>query len=358
MADYSSYEGNGIFVQWQPEATTGTVSHYYLSTSQYLNGTFSGIASVAFPTDFYVDQGGKLDSFYIVEERDVSDNILATHQPLWGDELMLRASLAYELSWLLRVPVYRERLLFVDDARTKARITAWGSMNYFPRPRIYISTVQNDGDREPYQLIPQRGTTNLGTQIEFESDGFTWSGSQTAEYASFEWYADYNGYIYFVDSSGDPISVERADNVFIDYTFQAISPHEMNNAIYLAACEIIAQPGVDKSGRVNGPTDIGNLPRRWDAALVDGAAYRLLRRLALSLNQAERRLAFRDWQTENDDPAKRILDMAAPYGDRFKEEKELITKEEYPSTVLVIGQEYMLPGQRNRFFRMSFAASQ
>jgi hypothetical protein len=198
----------------------------------------------------------------------------------------------------------------------------------------------------------------VATQIEMENDGFTWSGTQTAEYASFEWYADYNGYIYFVDSSGAPVSVKREDNVLIDYTFQAISPHEMNDAIYLAACEIITQPGVDKTGRCNGPTDIGNLPRRWDAALVDGAAYRLLRRLALSLNQIERKLPFRDWQVEGDDPARRILEQAKEYGDRFKEEKEAITKEEYPRPNIIVGQEMMLPGQRNRFFRMSFAATQ
>lgn len=357
MPDYDVFEGYGMMVVWESEAT-GPVDHVYIKRSEYLDGTFEGIATVAFPQDYYVDRDGKLDSFYIIEERNASDVIVATHKPLWGDELMLRSAVAQELNWLLRIPVYRERLIFVDDQRTKAKITAWGSMNnYKPQPRIYISAVQDEGDREPYYVIPQRGTRNLATQIEFENDGITWSGTQTADYAEFEWYADYNGYIYFVDSNNDPISVKRADNVLIDYTFQAVSPRDINVAIYLAACEIVAQPGVNKGYIVNA-NQIGNIPRPWDAALVDGAAYRILRKLALSLNQRERMLAFRDWQVDGDDPAKRLLDMAKEYGDKFKDEKELLTKYEYPQTVLVIGQEYMLPGQRNRFFRMNFAATQ
>ena len=160
MPDYDIFEGNGIYITWESEAT-GPVDHIYIKTSQYLDGTFSGIATVAFPQDYYVDQGGKLDSFYIIEERNASDVIVATHKPLWGDELMLRSAVAQELNWLLRIPVYRERLLFVNDQRTRAKITAWGAMNnYKPQPRIYISAVQDDGDHEPYYVIPSgaRGT--------------------------------------------------------------------------------------------------------------------------------------------------------------------------------------------------------
>ena len=357
MPDYSVYEGNGIFITWEPMAT-GPVSHYFLKRSENLNGTFEGVATVAFPLDNYIDRDGGLDSYYIVEERNASDVVVAEHKPMWGDELVLRAAVAQEINWLLFINVYRERLLFVDDKRTRAKITAWGAMNYRPRPRIYISAPQDDGDREPYYIIPQVGTRDLLTQVDFEPDGYTWSETQTADYAEFEWFADYNGYIYFVDSNDVPVEVKRADNVYIDYTFQAVSPHEINNAIYLAACEIVAQAGVDKGYLGGIPNDIGNIPRRWDAAIVDGAAYRLLRKVALSLNHHERRLALRDWQVDNDDPAKRLMEMAKEYGDRFKDEKEAIKVEKYPNTLLVVGTEYQLPGQRNRFFRMNFAASQ
>jgi len=61
---------------------------------------------------------------------------------------------------------------------------------------------------------------------------------------------------------------------------------------------------------------------------------------------------------EGDDPARRLLEMAKEYGDRFKDEKEALRIEKYPDTLMVVGQEYMLPGARSRFFRMSFASSQ
>lgn len=348
MQVLTNFEGaQGVYLTWDYLASTAP-SHFYVKRSDYIQGTYTGVATVAYPINEYVDEAGSLESYYIVEERNVSDVVIATHQPMWGDELMLRASLAYELDWLLRVPVYRERLIFTNDERTEAYVAAWGPMNYWPRPRVYLSAKQTDGDREPFLVVPQRGFTNVINE-----------GTETsADYASFEWYNDYNNRIHFVDSGGNPISVKEYDDVFMDYTFQAITPREMNDAIYLAACEIVAQPGVDKGIVGSAPREIGNLPRYWDAALIDGAAYRILRRVALSLNQQERKIVFRDWQVEGDDPARRIAEMAKEYGDKFKDEKEAIRIEKYPDTQMVVGQEYQLPGARSRFFRMSFASSQ
>lgn len=347
MQVLTNFEGaQGVYLTWDYLSSTAP-SHFYIKRSDYIQGTYTGVATVAYPINEFVDENGGLESYYIVEERNGSDTVIATHQPMWGDELMLRASLAYELDWLLRVPVYRERLVFVDDERTEAYVAAWGPMNYWPRPRLYLSAAQTDGDREPFLVVPQRGMSSI-TNV---------AGVTAANYASFEWYNDYNNHIHFVDTAGTPIQVEQYDDVFMDYTFQAITPREMNDAIYLAACEIVAQPGIDK-GYIAGPRDIGTLPRRWDAALIDGAAYRILRRVALSLNQQERKIVFRDWQVEGDDPAKRMLEMAKEYADRFKDEKEAIRIEQYPDTQMVVGQEYQLPGARNRFFRMSFASSQ
>jgi len=358
MADYTNYEGNGIFISWQPISTDlSAIDHCSIKRSGYQNGTYEEITTIDFPQDYYVDGDGSLDSYYIIEERNASDIVLATHHPLWGDELMLRSSVAYELSWLLNVPVYQERLSFANDQRTKAKITAWGSINYWPRPKVYITGTQNDGDREPYILIPQKGATNIDTQIDFADDGVTWADTQTPDYDELEWYPDYNGYIYFVDTDGNPVSIKRADEVLIDYTFKAVSTTEINNAIYTTACDITAQAGVDKSYSAN-PGTIGNIPRYWDAALVDGAAYRILRRMALSLNQTERKLPFRDWSSDGDDPARRMLEMAKEYGEKFALEKKEIATAKYPNIRIIVGQEMQMPGARNRFFRMSFAATQ
>jgi len=348
MQVLANFEGaQGVYITWDYMSASAP-SYYYIKRSDYIQGTYTGVATVAYPINEYVDEAGSLESYYIVEELDSGGTVIATHQPMWGDEMMLRASLAYELDWLLRVPVYRERLIFTNDERTEAHVAAWGPMNYWPRPRVYLSAKQTDGDREPFLVVPQRGFANVineGTET-------------TPDYVSFEWYNDYNNHIHFVDTAGAPVSVKEYDDVFMDYTFQAITPREMNDTIYLAACEIVAQPGVNKGFIGSAPRQIGDIPRWWDGALIDGAAYRILRRVALSLNQQERKIVFRDWQVDGDDPARRMLEMAKEYADRFKDEKEAIKFAEYPTTEMVVGQEYMLPGARSRFFRMSFASSQ
>jgi hypothetical protein len=326
--------------------TSGDVDHYGISRSTHIDGTYTAVTTVDFPENEYVDTTGDISDYYIITEEEADDTVLATHYPIWGEELLLRSSVAYEMRWLMETPVFREIPLFTNDGRTKARTMAWGSWDYFPRPELYISMKATDGDRSALKMIPQRGTTgldNVGTTADDYPNGL-------------EWYADYNNNIFFVQTDGvTPQAIAWHDEIEINYWFHAVSDREINDAIYLAACGIVSQPGVDNS-LVAGPRSIGSLPRRWDFTLLNGAAYILYRRLAMWLNSRYRRLVHLEPGVEGDDSydPSRILDMAKTYKEAYDEGKELITKEKYPSLAVVSTPEYQLPGSRQRFFRLSF----
>jgi hypothetical protein len=199
------------------------------------------------------------------------------------------------------------------------------------------------GSKDAYTILPQQGTENLITQVNT-------SGGVIKNYDSLEWYPDYNGRVYFVDNAGNPISIDWYDSILVDYQFSAFTTRELNDALWLAAGEIISRPGIDKDGKVINYPGIGALPRRWDFALVSGAAYWLLRRLSIMLLQRERRLVFLD-------PDGKVPDLTSlidSYRKQFSENLENIAKETRPSIRANVTPEYYLPGQRQRFFRMSF----
>jgi len=348
MQILGNYEGaDGIYLTWDRMDFSGDVDHYRITRSTHIDGTYSLVTTVEFPENEYIDTDGDISDYYIITEEKSDDTVLATHYPIWGEELLLRSSVAYEMRWLLETPVFRENPIFTNDERTKARTMAWGSWDYWPRPELYISMKVSDGERSALKMIPMRGTSgldNVGTTDDDYPDGL-------------EWYCDYNNNIFFVQSDGvTPQGIAWHDVIEINYWFHAITDREINDAIYLAACEVVAQPGVDKTNRVTGPRNIGSLPRRWDAALLNGASYFLYRRLAMWLNSRYRRLVHLEPGVEGDDAfdPSRILDMAKSYKEAFDENKEQIKTETYPTIGVISTPEYQLPGQRQRFFRLAF----
>ena len=347
MIVLGNYEGaDGVYLTWDRIDDSGTVDHYSITRSTHIDGTYSDVTTVDFPENEYVDTEGDINDYYIIIEEDSSDNVLATHSPIWGQELLLRSSVAYEMRWLLETPVFREQPLFTNDERTKARTAAWGSWNYFPRPELYISAKVADGERSALKLISEVGVSGLDNV-----------GSAADDYPNgLKWYSDYNNNIFFVQSDGvTPQSIAWHDDIQVNYWFQAISTREINDAIYLAACAIVSQPGVDKS-YIASPRNIGGIPYRWDAAILNGAAYFLYRRLAMWLNSRYRRLVHLEpWQEGEDsfDPS-RVMDMAKTYKEAFDEDKENITKEKYPTIGVISTPEFQMPGSRSRFFRLAF----
>jgi len=248
----------------------------------------------------------------------------------------------------LRTPVYQEDLRFINEDRTIGYVASWGPWCYFERPRVYITRAPitssfTPGSKAAYMILPQKGTTNLVTQVNP-------SGVTVKNYNSIEWYPDYNGRIYFVDKYGVPVSIDWYDSILVDYQFQAFTTRELNDALWLAAGELISRPGIGTDGRVENYATIGDFPRRWDFALVAGASYWLLRRLSIMLLQRERRLVFVD----EDGKAPDITSLLGEYKKQFDTAVEKIALAERPSIRANVTPEYYLPGQRARFFRMAF----
>lgn len=339
----SQYEGNGIYVAWDRLDPDSTVTTYSIYRSTHIDGTYSLLDTVDFPEQEYIDQeeGYALSSYYkIVTDTGVSS------QPMYGESLLLRASLAYEMDAFLRVPVYNEELLFVNEDRTKGHVASWGAWSLFPvAPRVQISRYVNDGAKDAYMILPQKGTTDLITQVDA-------TGTTVKLYEELEWYPDYNGHIFFVDASGDAVSIDWYDNIVVDYSFRAFSYQELDDAIWLAAGKLVSRPGISKTNRATSYGVIGDLPRRWDHALVSGAAYILMRRLYQMLLQRERRLVFID--PDKGVNLSDILALMKEYKEEFDDAAENIQKESFPSVGVNVTPEYYLPGQRNRFFRWSF----
>lgn len=364
LEHYGLLEGNGMYLTWDRFSGSSSVDHYRVLYSTHIDGTYSALSSVTiyengamtesetvpWPNSECIDQNttASIQNYYKIQAEDVSDAVIATSPPMWGQELLLRASLAYEMDPFLRVPVYAEDLMFINEERTIGYTASWGPWNYFERPRVQISrapitTEYVTGSKDAFMILPQQGTTNLVTQV-------TPSGVTSKNYASLEWYPDYNGRVYFVDNAGDPVSIDWYDHILVDYNFQAFTTRELNDCLFLAAGEIVSRPGIDKTGRVESYGTIGNFPRRWDYALVAGASYWLLRRLSIMLLQRERRLVFLDPDGKVPD----VSGLMREYRDQFKENLENIAIESRPTIAANVTPEYMMPGQRSRFFRLSF----
>ena len=344
----SEYEGTGVYVQF--DRIDPTADHYHVYRSAYIDGTYveitypSGATQIDFPQNNVIDGDGTIDDYYQVLEHTSGHALLNTHPPTWGEELLLRASVWNELEPWMSVPVYQEDPLFVNDDRSIARVASWGPWCYEPRPELSISVPTSSGARGAFKVIPQTGVTDLITQ------------GTTPNYDELAWHPDYNGKIYFTKLDGvTPVSIDWADRIYVDYNFAGLTTHEVNDAIFLAAGGIVAQQGVSKSDYVMGPRALGNMPRRWDYALVAGATFICIRRLMLMLTQRERRLVFLD---PNDpagtSPFNDLQALLTSYKETYEDLKTKIATEKFPSVSIVSNQEYQLPGSRSRMFRMGW----
>ncbi len=352
LNQFALMEGQGIYLTWD-RLYTGltTVDHYRILYSTHRDGIYTSLDTVDWPANEYIDQSStaNIENYYKIQEEDAGDNVLATSQPIWGEETLLRASLAYEMDAFLRVPIYSEELHFINEERTIGYTASWGPWCYFERPRLYLSRAPlvnstfQPGSKDSFIIVPESGLTNLSTQVNT-------SGAPVKTYSSISWYPDYNGRVYFVDSNNQPVSIDWYDSVLMDYQFQAFTTRELNDALFLSAGEIVSRPGIDKTGRVETYGSIGAFPRRWDFALVAGASYWLLRRLSIMLLQRERRLVFLD----EDGKAPEISSLMQEYKKQFDTAVEKIAIESRPKIRANVTPEYMMPGQRSRFFRMAF----
>jgi hypothetical protein len=124
------------------------------------------------------------------------------------------------------------------------------------------------------------------------------------------------------------------------------SGSQLNDALYLALQAINAQPGTSKFKTV------GIAPYYYDAALITGATYYLLRSLSVQLKSREFKLLLAD--PENNDIFNQVKEDARMYKEDFDKFLEKLPLARYPTTKTIVTPEYMLPGGRSRFFRAMF----
>lgn len=320
---------------------------------QYFDGMFYYLATIAAPQNEVIDKTGSPSSYYYIKEVDQYNNTLNNIGPITGEELLIYASLSYEISSLLAVPIYDEEPLYSRD-RAKARV-AYDNICFSPAPEIRITSGSNDGFSDPMTLLDSNQPLYQTTGNEF-NDIMDNNASDyvTPDYPNgLRYKMDYKGTIYFVDIYGNPVSLKPYDSVMVTYCVKLFTGADMNNALMLALNAINSQPGANKYN------SLFQVPFYYDEALICGATYYLIRQLLLSLTQRERRLLIMDPDSnEKFDPASNLRDLMKEYHDDFDKFLEKLPIAEYPTIASISVPEYAMPGGRSRYFRYIWKGGQ
>ena len=332
--DYMSTAANpGVYISWERRATS-TVAFYQIQRGPALDGPYSTIATIPFPASDFVDNEGNPSHFYKIVEVSPSGTILSTSEPITGVELLIKASLIFQIKTLMEVHVESEEGIFEHFNRSSCRFTHkyW---NAYPRPEIRISGHSSDGNIDPYVHLD--GVTPIYKTVNGDTNNYP---------QGLTYYCDYNGRLFFKNENGEAIQIEPYDSVYASYWVKMFTHSELNNALYMALQAINAQPGTSKF------TSVASAPFYYDAALISGATYYLLRSLVVQLKNREFKLLLAD--PENNDIFTQLKDDARLYKEDFDKFLEKIPLAKYPTTKTIVTPEYMLPGGRSRFFRALF----
>ena len=331
---YNTTAGNpGIYIEWDRYTSTG-VANYKVFRSSYFDGTYTEIATVAYPINEYVDTAGNPNSYYVIQEVNSSNTVLSTSQPISGDELLIKSSLRYELQTLLNVPVYDEEIIF-NGNRTRGTV-AFPYWNYNPRPEVRITGYSEDGNRDSMFTLS-------------EYDPITKTLNDTTNYTSgLKFKSDYMGNIYFINTANNAQSVHSYDTVLVSYNIRLFTGSHMNHALNMALQSVNAQPGSNKY-----PTVV-SAPFYYEPALISGACYYLLRSLLTSLTARQKRLLLEDPDAKVFEDLKSSATM---YKEEFDKQLEKLPIARYPRIGTITVPEFNLPGGRSRFFRYNFNIS-
>jgi hypothetical protein len=328
---YGAQDSPGIYLNWDRfPAASSSIATYQIERATSFNGPYVSIASVDYPVNEYIDEEGMPGYYYRIVELDGSGFTLRVGPPMIGDELLVKASLAYQVRDLLRVRVLDEEIQF--NRGRNVGLTSFPNWNYSPRPTIRISSLSNDGARDPMEIMSE------------DEPILRTSGTVDNYPGGLKYKLDYQGNIYFLNSSGQPASVEYSDTVLSTYYVRMFSGREMNDALYMALQQINALPGVTSY-----PT-VGSAPYWYDAGMVIGATFWLIRGLMLRLTNRETRLLIHEPGADDAwiDNLKSIAEM---YKTDWDGVLKTMPKARYPSLRTVVTPEYYLPGGRSRFFR-------
>jgi len=332
--DYMSSAANpGVYLTWERRSTS-PVAFYQILRGPNIDSEFSTIATLPFPAYEYVDSVGNPSHYYKIKEIAADNTVISTSSPLMGSELLIKASLMFQVRELMNIHIESEEAIFEHGNRSSCRFVHkyWNS---YPRPEIRITGSSESGDGDPFihldDVNPIYQTINGNTQNYPQGLKFI---------------ADYNGRLFFKDQSGNNVNIQDYDTIYASYWVRMFSGSQLNDSLYMALQAINAQPGTNKIASV------GEAPYYYDAALISGATYYLLRSLLVQLKSREFRLLLAD--PGNNDIFNQIKEDARLYKEDFDEFLKKIPIAKYPTTKTIVTPEYMLPGGRSRFFRAMF----
>lgn len=323
----------GVYIIWERRSTS-PVAFYQILRGATIDSEFETIATLPFPAYDFVDTYGNPSHYYRIREISPTNTVLSTSEPIFGSELLIKATLMYEVQHLMRLHVESEDGIFEHKNRNSCRFvhSMWNS---YPRPEIRITSASNDGDGEPFAHLD-----------DIEPIFKTINGDTNNYPDGLRIRPDYNGRIFFIDQNGNPTNVQPYDTVTASYDTRAFTQSQMNNALNMALQGINAQPGSNKY-----PT-VGSTPIWYDQALISGAAYFLLRSLSVQLNNREFKLLITD--PDDKEVFARIREQAKQYQEDYNAQLKVLPISLYPRSRTIVTPEYFLPGGRSRFFRYLF----
>ena len=333
FVEYAASNSPGVYLHWDHFAGIRP-SYYRLTRANGLMGEYEPIADVAFPFNDFIDKNGHPRHYYRIQAMDVDGILLTESAPIMGEELLIKASLAYQVKAFLDVPIYDEEVI-IGRTRHEGRV-AFKNWNTATPPEFRIS---GGSDGEAFTTLGSRVQDAIKTTVIGEEnypDGLIAT-------------TDYQGKIYFEDASGKPTKLDGADRILASYNVRMFTTGEMNQALEMALSSINAQPVALRFNSVS------SVPKEWDAALITGATYYLLRQLLVGLNQRERRLLLMDPDNGAYDTVNSLRETTKMYEDEFKEFLKVVPFQRYPRIATNVTPEFSLPGGRSRLFRYAWS---
>ncbi|MEZ0208700.1 MAG: hypothetical protein ACAH17_00790, partial [Candidatus Paceibacterota bacterium] len=221
----------GVYIDWD-RSGRANVAKYEILQAATFDGTYTLIDSVDFPTNEYVHEEGRPEYYYKIRELDADDEVLGTSQPIIGEEILVRASLRYQIQDFLKLRVFNERAEFNERDRKAASFT-FENWNYWPRPVIRIDAASNDGLQDPMlqlsETSPITTTLAVGTDADYP-DGLRYK-------------LDYQGRAYFIEGASDTaVAIQPYNRIEASYAVRAFTCQQMNNALNMALQELNALP--------------------------------------------------------------------------------------------------------------------
>jgi len=316
-------DSRSIYIVWDYTIRTN-VAYYKILKSLNFNGDYEEIDIIPFPANDYYDANGTPFDYYKVVELDANMNVLSTMGPFVGEEALIKQSLYYQVRDLLEVNVSNELAIF-DYTRTKAKFQH-GNWNYWNPLELRITSAEPGGfsglsDHDPIFQTTLKGGQNYPDGLLIKPN--------------------YQGVVHTVNTQGNPQAVQPYDDVVASYQIRMFTVREMNDALKMALSGITALPGTYKI------ENVAQAPFEWDAALISGAGYFLMRSLQTRiLNQQTQRLLVNSNITPD-----YVKGLAATYKEDYEKYKETLPYSRYPHIFSIVSPTNTMPGGMSRMYR-------